>query len=179
MATTIKSSPFHSKETLSQVDAMYCVGVFKYAQSKGRAWKTDWLSTQTDFVFDKKLVPSVVRHYAGELRSIGEYVSREGWRIGLTWNAAASNSRGGHNIKRDIGAEERQLHRAAVELARKRHGAFAGNTWAAQTTFLRDDDKGKVALAEAKSAIEQAEKAAKKAAAEAAKAAKEAAKAGK
>lgn len=169
MSILIKNSPFHSKAVLTQVEAVACVNVYKFAQAKGRAYKTDFLASQTDFTFDKKLAQSVVRHYVGELRAVGEYVNREGWRIGLTWNDAAANSRGGHNVKRDISAADRMVHRQAVEIARKTHGAFAGNTWSAQTAFLRDDDKGKAALNAAKAAIENAEKAAKAAAKAAAK----------
>jgi hypothetical protein len=165
----IKASPFHCKETLSQVQAVACVAVYKYAAAKGRAYKTDWLNTQSDFSFDKKLAASVVRHYVGELRAVGEYIAREGWRMGLTWNDAAANSRGGHNVKRDISRDEREVHRQAVEIARKTHGVFAGNTWSAQVAFLRDDEKGKAALDTAKAAIVAAEKAAKLAAAKAAK----------
>jgi hypothetical protein len=166
-AIVITKSPFHSKETLTMAQAHACTSVFQFAGSRGRAWKTDWLQTQTEFVFDKKLSAASIRHFAGELRNIGEYITRQGYTIGLRWHDAAANSRGGHNIKKDTDPTERRIHTLAVDTARKMYDKTPPNTLTAQVLFLRNDEKGTAALARAKSQIEQAEKEARRKAREA------------
>lgn len=151
----INSSPFHSKSVITEEQAQACRSVFDYAARAGRAWKTDWLASQSAFTFKDGMSPAMVRHYAGELRSVGEYIARVGYTVGLTWHAAASNSRGSHMVKRDITADQRKVHAAALEKARAAGVAATGYTWASQTAFLATDD-GKGHLADALAEIEAA-----------------------
>lgn len=162
MATKIEvtSSPFHRKAALSEAEAAACRAVYDAAARAGRAWKSDWLASQTDFTFKAGMSAAMMRHYAGELRSIGEYIARCGWAVGLTWHAAASNSRGSHMVKRDITAADRKIHAAALEKARAAGVVGTGYTWAAQTAFLNGDE-GKGHLAAAVAEIEAAAEAAK------------------
>lgn len=135
------------KRIMTKEESEIAVAVFQFAAKAGHAYKkllleSDLYKKQIKFKEGTKM--DKVYHIFGELRNAGEFVTREGWKEGLSFGKACKNSRGGHNIKKDIPAEKRELHRKALLLA----GGLAEvkGTWAAQTAYLNETEEGKNAV---------------------------------
>lgn len=158
MHKIVFSNSFHNNQSrvMTKEESVIALEIFKYAQGAGRKYKESLLQSE----LGKKLQygdmkKEKVYHLLGELRNAGEYLSREGWREGLLFGQACKNSRGGHNVKKDIEATQRILHRKALLMA----GGVALNrsTWTAQTAYLRDTEEGQKALQEAEKLLKEAQ----------------------
>lgn len=158
MATIKITGSLHHADNrkMSKEESDIALAVFHFAQKAGRAYKNDLLNSdlykkQIKFAEGTKL--DKIKHIVGELRNAGEFINREGWKEGLTFGEACKNSRGGHNIKRDIEEAKRAVHRKALLLA----GNLASKkgTWASQTAYLNETEEGKVAVQNAIKELEQ------------------------
>lgn len=135
-------SPFHSNSLVSREYADAAIRLYKFANSIGRSYKDKYLSDSSicEFEWDANKSISIIKHQLGEMRNIGEYFNRVGYKEGITYNIAASNSRGGHNIKKDISADNREIHRIAMQNLVDNGLSIRANTWSAQTALLNKDD---------------------------------------
>lgn len=152
---TITGSLHHAdSRKMSKEEANIALKVFQFAQKAGRAYKVDLLNSdlyKKHIKFSDGTKLEKVKHIIGELRNAGEFINREGWKEGLTFGEACKNSRGGHNIKRDIEEVKRALHRKALLVAGG--DALRRSTWASQTAYLNETEEGKTALKEAEKLI--------------------------